>query len=137
MEQRQALVERRKRAAADARLQKELMLRAMEELKTDSAKADKVIKKALTGKITLSAIVKPEQRSPSAPQKSKKKRSKSTSELLGVKRTVGGEEEGASNQELLDMHLHFSTLKHQNNVPAPLPYVSPYELTSDLKSGTA
>ena len=126
LEQRKALVEQRKRTAAEARLQKEAMVRAMESLRTDGAKADKVIKKALSGKVSLSAIVQPE-RSQSA--KTRKKKSKSTSELLGVKRqsASAGDPDAESS---MDMHMHLASIRAAEKHPAPLPYVSPYEQTN-------
>jgi len=130
-EQRTALVEQRKRAAAQARLQKEAMIRAMDKLRSDAAQADKVIKKALTGKVSLSAIISVDRATSAKSGKRKTKKSKSTSELLGVHRTTRSAGDAPDPNSNMDMHSHYSHGKADSTSgqAAPLPYVSPYDST--------
>lgn len=59
LEQRKALIEERKRAAAKTRVQKESITKVMEEVRTNATMANKIITHALTGKITLESLTSP------------------------------------------------------------------------------
>lgn len=128
-EQKRSLIEQRKRAAAEARLQKEQMLRAMESLKNDPAQADKVIQKALAGKLSASDIV-----SGKLGRTNKKStKSKSTSELLGVKRTSNSAGTGEQQSEIdLNNQINSQSVRGRGNrdaMSAPMAYKSPYDST--------
>lgn len=130
-DQKRSLIEQRKRAAAEARLQKEQMLRAMESLKSDPAQADKMIKKALAGKLSASDIVTGKSGMGGSTKKSGK--SKSTSELLGLKRTSNSA--GAGNQQSqVDINNQISSQGGRERgdrdaMSAPMAYKSPYDST--------
>eukprot|EP00607_Mallomonas_marina_P007318 CAMPEP_0182418818 /NCGR_PEP_ID=MMETSP1167-20130531/3190_1 /TAXON_ID=2988 /ORGANISM="Mallomonas Sp, Strain CCMP3275" /LENGTH=638 /DNA_ID=CAMNT_0024593231 /DNA_START=29 /DNA_END=1946 /DNA_ORIENTATION=+ len=119
------LIEQRKRVAAEARLQKEAMIRAMESLRTNGAEADKVIKKSLSGKASIAEIVSNTgaETERSKRRKSKNKKNKTTSELLGVSRSKSA---GAESE--IDFHTHLQQ-RSQDSAPVPLPYISPYDTT--------
>lgn len=124
MREKQQLIEQRKRGAAEARLQKEKMIKAMDLLRTDAAEADKVIKKVLTGKASLNDLVGGGSKTADATKKRKKtKKNMSTSELLGLSRTS----QSAGNDSDIDMHSSLQKSRGADIGSAPLPYVSPYE----------
>jgi hypothetical protein len=70
--QRKSLVEERKRAAAQTRIQKESIAKVMDEVRTNASKANKIIAQAMTGKITLETLTAP---SPGKGTKKAKRRS--------------------------------------------------------------
>lgn len=72
IEQRNALITERKRAAAKTKLQKEAIAKVMEEVRTNATKANKIITQALSGKVSLDSLT-------GGSGGGKKKRSKSAS----------------------------------------------------------
>lgn len=56
LEQREALVEERRRAAIATKQQKEQLSRVMEEVRTNATKASQIITKVLSGKLTLDQL---------------------------------------------------------------------------------
>ena len=124
LKEKQQLVEQRKRAAAEARLQKEKMIKAMELLRSDAGEADKVIKKVLTGKASLNDLVGGGSKTAGATKKrTKSKKNMSTSELLGLSRTS----KSAGDDSDMDMHSNLQQSRGGDTGSAPLPYISPYE----------
>lgn len=127
LKEKQQLVEQRKRASAEARLQKEKMIKAMELLRADASEADKVIKKVLTGKASLNDLVGGGSKTAGATKKrsKSKKNNMSTSELLGLSRT------SKSAGDDSDMEMHSNLQQSRGGVAgagsAPLPYISPYD----------
>eukprot|EP01041_Mallomonas_annulata_P007698 gene7698-15754_t len=134
LEERQALIEQRKRYAAEARRQKEAMVRAMEALRSDASEADKVLKNALSGKVTLSEIVKGGTNRPVSVGRIRKNKSKNktTSELLGISRA----NKSAGDTSDIDLHTHLHS-NRQEDEPAPLPYVSPYDSSFHQEGASA
>lgn len=57
LEQRQQLIEERRRAAINTKLQKENISKMMEEVRTNASKANKIIGKAMSGKMSLESIL--------------------------------------------------------------------------------
>jgi len=73
MSMKSKLIEDRRRTAASTKRQKEAIAKVMDEVRSDASKAQKIISKALTGKISLATLTGDEKKKP--------KRSKSASAL--------------------------------------------------------
>jgi hypothetical protein len=65
LDQRQSLIEERRKSAIMTRLQKEAIAKMMEEVRTNASKASKIINQAVSGKFSLDTILQ-KSRSPSA-----------------------------------------------------------------------
>lgn len=124
IEQRRALIAERKKAAIETKLQKEAIAKVMEEVRTNASKANKIISKALTGKVTLESLTS----APSSPgSRSSKKIGKRTSaDKLGLGRSSksAGDSSHLQSHPLDDQQLLYSVT---NNQSPPKPYKSPYE----------
>lgn len=117
----QSLVADRRNAAAKTKRQKEQIAAVMEEVRTNASKAAKLIGKAMTGQITLSALTGGD--SPKSAKKSKKNRNKTSQELLGLDR------ESVSAGDAIERPAGMSSKVYSqdpDNV-APKPYISPFE----------
>lgn len=117
--QKQSLASERRKAAAQSRLQKESLMKVMEELKTNATKANKIITKAMTSDVPLTELIMPK-RSNSASKKMKS--SKTTSELLGL----GRESRSGGVNGTGDMSSSVAGFSVSGDGPPPKPYVSPY-----------
>ena len=122
LEQKKSLIDVRKKQSAHARLQKETIMKVMEELRTNATKASKIIAMGMSGsKISLDSLVSTGSKSRS---RSKEKKSKSTSQLLGggggATSPDGSYFPGASSPQ---KEAFYSSSSEQI---APAPYVSPY-----------
>lgn len=124
LDQRQTLIQERRRAAAETKKQKDAIAKVMEEVRTNATKANKLISQALTGKLSFSDLTSTGggggTRSKSAAEKSVKK-NKTTSHLLGLDR----ESKSAGDNSDVDASQHnFLTT---SDATASKPYVSPYD----------
>lgn len=155
LEQRKALIEERKRAAAKSRVQKESITKVMEEVRTNATMANKIITHALTGKITLESLTSPGKlkgtagRSKSATGRGKRglgaSASRSGERDLGGGgmggRTVsadrmglGRESKSAGLDAEFETQMEDPANRRTYSLPslppenAPMPYKSPYEL---------
>ncbi len=124
LEQKKSLINDRKKQAAQARLQKETIMKVMEELRTNATKANKIIAMGMSGsKISLDSLTSVNSKSKSR-SRSREKKSKSTSQLLnaGASSPDGsyfpGGSPGQGGQEAF--------YSSANDQIAPAPYVSPY-----------
>jgi hypothetical protein len=116
VDQRQALIDERRKASIATKLQKESIAKMMEEVRTNASKANKLIKKAMTGNMSMDSLLS------SSPSKSSRSRSADKSKH---KKSDGVRSVSASGQQHDDVShdLKYSTNFNQT---APEPYVSPY-----------
>jgi hypothetical protein len=129
LDQKKELIKDRKNQGAQARLQKETIMRVMEELRTNASKASKIIAAGMNGsKISLDSLVSTKHsRSP----KSRSAKSKSTSALLNSHGNGASSPDGSyfpgANPD--DDNARGGLYSSAEEI-APKPYVSPY-LTSE------
>lgn len=132
LQQKTSLIEERRRAAMQTRLQKESIAKMMEEVRTNASLANKLITQAMTGKVQLEALV------PSATKGKKKARSKSagkerkkktSADKLGLGRTsVSAGDYDAEFEKYVDENpsVKYATTD-RNEAGSPKPFISPYE----------
>jgi hypothetical protein len=134
IEQRVSLIEARRESAARAKLQKEQITRVMDEVRSNPAKADKVVRLIQSGKVSLESIMGMNGimgGTGNSPKKSKSKGSKSTSELLAMDRASLSA--GMSGNYALLFDSGYPLAKSDD----PKAYVSPYELNAAADDKTA
>lgn len=167
LEQRRMLIAERRKAAAETKRQKELLTKAMEEIRSNATKASHFVEDALSGRMSIHDIARGDMsvltHSPSktsthngsnSKEKMRKSTTATTSQLLGLQgkqrlsKSEGfdnGKKSGLNwdDQMMLDAAMGTSKLKQnksfitQNEID-PAPYISPYELPLDqTKSATA
>lgn len=130
LQQRQSLIEERRKASIATKLQKESIAKMMEEVRTNASKANKIINKAMSGKISLTELLQKSSPSPARSRSSEKtsvQRKEPTFEsgVVGLGRqtkSAGDQPEfGATNSSefLYSKPLHEST---------PQAFVSPYAI---------
>jgi hypothetical protein len=136
LEQRQALIEERRRAAIATKLQKESIAKMMEEVRTNASKANKIIGKALSGKMSMDALLSSGSPSPSRSKSAEKLRKRkndvemsSSNVGLGRQSKSAGENDAfksgnAGNGDFSKTTGGIVYSKPENS--APLPFVSPY-----------
>lgn len=129
LEQRQSLIEERRKAAADTKRQKEAIAKVMEEVRTNASKANKLISQALTGKLSFSDLTGGgngggKKRSKSAGDTSMSK-NKTSSDLLGLDRRnqSAGDDEFNADINASQHQFHPSVVESGNAKP----YISPYD----------
>eukprot|EP01035_Chromulina_nebulosa_P020900 gene20900-27090_t len=139
-QQRRNLIEERRKAAAEVKRQKETIAKLMDEVRTNASKANKIITGALTGKISIKDLSKSGalsvtssnsvRRSKSADHYKSKQDSfeynkpKSTAELLGLSNS-----KSRKTPKLLDNDLDKGGSFFATSEVAPLPYISPYDIS--------
>ena len=129
-EQRFSLIEARRQAAARAKLQKEAITRVMEEVRSNAAKATKVVNLVKSGGVSLEELVGPNSiLSPGKVRKKKNRARSSSSESLGMNR--GSQSAGSPTEPNTMIDIEFGSGKDEE----PRLYVSPYD--SGLKPTTA
>lgn len=139
LEQKKALIEERKRAAAATKIQKEAIAKVMEEVRTNASKANKIISQALSGKVTLESLTAPGggKGGKGSSKKRPKSASRSGKSLNGDDRiessTMGlgrqSHSAGAFDKDDLDdgeMEASNKMYSLPNHNP-PTPYISPYD----------
>lgn len=122
LEQRQSLIDERRKASIATKLQKESIAKVMEEVRTNASKASKIISKAMTGQISLDSIVSASGSRSKSAGKSRKRSKERNSESPSLERS-----QSAGNNNLQttgDVSIKYSNLSST----APQPYVSPYEM---------
>lgn len=129
MEQRQALIEERRKASIATKLQKESIAKMMEEVRTNASKANKIIKKAMSGKMSLDTLMSSPSKSPSRSRSAdktslRKQKQENTVVISGLSRTT----DSAPDSEL---RTGATDLKYSTGLSrtAPEPYISPYLTT--------
>jgi CobQ-like glutamine amidotransferase family enzyme len=132
LEQRQALIEERRKAAIATRLQKESIAKMMEEVRTNASKANKIIGQALTGNMNVDALLRSGSAATSPSRKGIKNRSGETefeSRTVGLGRTS----KSAGNELLPDKAKHEASktggilYSKPQDQPAQ-PFISPYAI---------
>jgi len=113
----ESLIADRRKAAAATKLQKEKIASVMEEVKTNATKAQKLITMAMSGSVTLASLTGGDVK-----KGAKKKKAKSTGELLGIGRSSSAGDVGASGGMAGASHSY-----HKNDGGESKPYVSPYD----------
>ena len=129
LEQRQALIEERRKASIATKLQKESIAKVMEEVRTNASKASKIISKAMTGQISLESLTSTggSNRSKSAGKTRKRSKEREvSSDSMGLERSqsAGNPSNNGNIQSNNEVHIKYSSLSNT----APQPYVSPYEM---------
>lgn len=121
-EQRFSLIEARRQAAARAKLQKEAITRVMEEVRSNAAKATKVVNLVKSGGVSVEELVGPNSiLSPGKIRKKKNRVRSSSSESLGMNR--GSQSAGSPTEAGAMFDAEFISGKDEE----PRLYVSPYE----------
>lgn len=116
-EQRQALIEERRKASISTKLQKESIAKMMEEVRTNASKANKLIRKAMTGGVTMDSLLG-HSSSPSRSRSTEGSRTRKSKTMQARSQSAVGE-----SRELTEADLKYSNaLSHS----APQPFVSPY-----------
>lgn len=115
---RQKLIADRRQAAAQTKRQKEQIAAVMEEVRTNASKAAKLIGKAMTGQISLASLTGGDA------TKKKKKKTKSTADLLGLDRESISAGESIERPPGMKERLYS---QDPNVTISPKPYVSPFE----------
>eukprot|EP01038_Epipyxis_sp_PR26KG_P014118 gene14118-18944_t len=117
VDQKRSLIEERRRAARETKIQKESIAKVMEEVRTNASKANKIITQALSGKITLDSLLKSNDsnQSLSRSTSAKKRRSKkdkqvtTSATMLGLNNrssiSAGNEGLSANNSTVMDGQL--------------------------------
>jgi len=119
LETRISLIADRRTAAAKTKRQTEQLAAVMEEVRTNASKAAKLIGKAMSGTVSLTAIIGTE----GSPKKNKKKKAKSSQELLGLDR------ESVSAGDAIERPAGMANKvysQNPENAPAK-PYISPFD----------
>lgn len=143
LEQRQALVEERRRAAIATKRQKESISQVMEEVRTNATKANQIITKVLTGKLSLDQLASQGlggsmKRSKSAGKSHRQRSSRSSSgegspisgDKLGLSRKtksagdLGGSPDGGQGESSEQLKYSLKSLPSVT----PQTYISPYAL---------
>jgi hypothetical protein len=137
LNQRKALVEERKRAAAKTRIQKESIAKVMDEVRTNASMANKIITQALTGKITLESLTSPGKlKGTSGRSKSAGRAShggKGDHSVSADRMGLGRESHSAGLDAEFENHMENPSNRKIYSMPnlppenAPMPYKSPYE----------
>lgn len=123
LEQRQSLIDERRKASIATKLQKESIAKVMEEVRTNASKASKIISKAMTGQISLDSLVSTTgSRSKSASKTRKRSKDRGSSESPNIERSQSAG--NPSMQTSGEVSIKYSNL----SATAPQPYVSPYEM---------
>ena len=129
-EQRFSLIEARRQAAARAKLQKEAITRVMEEVRSNAAKATKVVNLVKSGGVSVEELVGPNSiLSPGKVRKKKNRISTTSTESLGMNR--GSQSAGPPS----DANVMFETEFISGKDEEPRLYVSPYD--ADFKPVSA
>ncbi len=126
VEQRQALIEERRKASIATKLQKESIAKMMEEVRTNASKASKIIKKAMSGKIGLDTLLSSPSKSPSRSRSAdkssvRKHKQEMSSEYIGLGRSTNSAPGSHAHDGDVDLKYSLGF-----NKTAPEPYVSPY-----------
>jgi hypothetical protein len=133
LEQRQALVEERRKAAIATKAQKESLSRIMEEVRTNASKAGQIISKVMSGKLTLDQLASQGldgsmHRSKSASKRRSHSGGKSQSPVTADQLGLGGERRSQSAGQLASSDASADLFKYSLK-PGDVhqqTYVSPY-----------
>jgi hypothetical protein len=124
MEQRQSLIEERRKASIATKLQKESIAKMMEEVRTNASKANKIIKKAMSGKISLDTLLSSPSKSPSRSRSAEKcSIRKNKQDSHGGSGVHDRTSSSAPSSESMVNDLKYSV---PFNKTTPEPYISPY-----------
>ena len=127
LEQRQSLIDERRKASIATKLQKESIAKVMEEVRTNASKASKIISKAMSGKISLDSLVDTGSRSVSAGKTRKRSKDRGdSSDSLRLERSQSAGNP-SNNNGTLNSSTEVSVKYSGFSNTAPAPYVSPYE----------
>jgi hypothetical protein len=118
LEQKQALIQDRRKASASTKLQKEAITKVMEEVRTNASMAAKLISKAMSGQLDIKEFAKGGLNKTST----KRDRSRSPTSINERLTKSSGDIQGA-----LANHEFFNSTNASTDVPEQKPYVSPYE----------
>ena len=112
LEQKQALIQDRRRAAAQTKAQKENIAKLMEEIRTNASKAKDIITKAMSGKVNLADIA--------GGKKDKKTSKSSTSKSKTTTHSITDAMNSSNSQNL-------PSVFKSNDDNGPKHYISPYD----------
>ena len=121
-DQRMSLLQERRKASRETKLQKETIAAVMDEVRTNASKANKMIKAALTGSVTLDSLIKPDTK--------KKKRSKSAPKNrtgMSTKSRLGSTGDSFDNNFTEEMEGNEKMYSVPQAANTAKPYKSPYD----------
>jgi hypothetical protein len=127
LEQRQSLIEERRKSAIMTRLQKEAIAKMMEEVRTNASKASKIINQAVSGKFSLDTILQ-KSRSPSASKSRSPGKGKGSKKDLLVKTDEINLGRSKSAIDRQNVESSSNLVYSAPPTSLQLPFVSPYSV---------